>query len=260
MSAEATVLLQKHDSYAVVTLNRPDKLNALNVETVQLLGSIMSDLEKDAQIRAVVLTGAGPKAFVAGADIKEIAALDGSGSDFAAAGQQVFRNIEKMTKPVIAAVNGFALGGGCELALSCHIRLASDNAKFGLPEITLGVIPGYGGTQRLPRLIGRSRALQLMLTGAMISAEKAAETGLVNDVFSAEELLPAAEKMAGKIASLAPVAASLILQSVYKGGETDLDSGLAIEAANFGKACNTEDAKIGTSAFLEKRKPEFTGK
>ncbi len=260
MSAEATVLSQKNDSYAIVTVNRPDKLNALNVETVQLLGHIMSDLDKDDQIRAVVLTGAGPKAFVAGADIKEIVELGGSGSEFAAAGQQIFRAIEKMSKPVIAAVNGFALGGGCELALSCHIRIAAENAKFGLPEITLGVIPGYGGTQRMPRQIGRYRALQMMLTGAMVSADKAAEIGLVNEVFSAEDLLPAAEKMASKVASLAPVAASLILQSVYEGGETDLDSGLAIEAVNFGKASDTEDAQIGTSAFLEKRKPEFTGK
>ncbi|MGH1362282.1 MAG: enoyl-CoA hydratase/isomerase family protein [Calditrichia bacterium] len=260
MSSTPTVLAEKRDTYAIVTLNRPEKLNALNSKTVQLLGNIMKDMNADSAIRAVIVTGAGPKAFVAGADIQEISALEGKGGDFSAAGQQVFRAIEKMDKPVIAAVNGFALGGGCELALSCHIRIASDNAKFGLPEITLGVIPGYGGTQRLPRLIGKAQALQLMLTGEMVTAEKAASLGLVNEVLTAEDLMPRAEKMASKIASLAPVAAKLILESVTKGLETDLDNALAIEATNFGAACATEDAKIGTSAFLEKRKPEFTGK
>lgn len=255
------ILLKKFDNYATVTINRPDKLNALNQDTVNELFHIMQGLHDDSNIRSIIITGAGPKAFVAGADISEIVRLDAeSAQKYAENGQAVFRFIEKMPKPVIAAVNGFALGGGCELAMACHIRYAAANARFGLPEVNLGVLPGYGGTQRFPRLVGLSNALPLILTGDMFDAQKALQIGLVSAVFEAEQLLPEATNLAERLAGQAPIAVKLILQSVFNGIDQDIDSAFQLESANFGRACATEDMREGTRAFLEKRKANFTGK
>ncbi len=257
----SNIILDRKEPIAIVTINRPDKLNALNVATVESLGNNMHSLNEDNSIRAIVLTGAGQKAFVAGADISEITQLDQStGEAFAARGQKVFRYIETMRKPVIAAVNGFALGGGCELAMACHIRIAATNARFGQPEINLGIIPGYGGTQRLPRLIGLSNALHLLSSGEMISAEKALQLGLVSEVVESEKLMERAIALATSLSQKAPLALQFILEAVYKGMDTDMDSALAIEAHLFGKSCGTEDMKEGTSAFLHKRNPIFKGK
>lgn len=259
--APSNLLVEKAEGYAVVTFNRPEKLNALDVKTVTELYQVMKELNEDTSIRAVILTGAGEKAFVAGADIAEIEKHDAtSGKIFALRGQKVFRYIEKMTKPVIAAVNGYALGGGCELAMSCHLRLASAKAKFGQPEINLGIIPGYGGTQRLPRLIGRTAATHLLLTGEMIDAQKALELRLVNEVVEPEQLLEKAQELATLLAGKAPVAVAYILNAIDRGSEVGIDEGLNIEADLFGSICATEDMKEGTRAFLEKRKPEFKGR
>ncbi len=256
-----TLLVEKLDTYAVVTLNRPEKLNALNVKTVTELYQVMKELNNTENIKAVILTGTGEKAFAAGADIKEIAKHDDiSGKIFALRGQKVFRYIEKMSKPVIAAVNGYALGGGCELAMSCHLRLAASNAKFGQPEINLGLIPGYGGTQRLPRLIGRTQALYLLLTGEMIDAQRALQLNLVNEVVEPEKLLERARALAKLFSEKPPIAIKFILQAVDEGLNTNLDAGLNLEAELFGNICATEDMKEGTAAFLEKRKAIFKGK
>ncbi|RMI12689.1 MAG: enoyl-CoA hydratase [Calditrichaeota bacterium] len=256
-----TLLLEKQDGYAVVTINRPDKLNALNGETIGELQQMMEHLREDEAVRAVVLTGAGEKAFVAGADISEIAHLDGHrGEEFAARGQAVFHAIEQMPIPVIAAINGFALGGGCELAMACHLRLASEKARLGQPEINLGIIPGYGGTQRLPRLVGLTNALYLLLTGEMIDAARAYELGLVNEVLPPDQLMPRARELAGLLAQKAPLAVRYILEAVYRGADVGLDEALQIEARYFGQTCTTEDMKEGTTAFLEKRKPTFRGR
>ncbi len=255
------LLVSKRNSYAIVTVNRPDKLNALNSETIAELEQVMQELNRDKSVRCIILTGAGEKAFVAGADITRITDLsEASGKEFSLDGQNTFRHLELMHKPVIAAINGFALGGGCELAMACHIRIASTKAKFGQPEINLGIIPGYGGTQRFPRLIGLSNALHLLLTGEMIDAARAYQLGLVSEVLEPEKLMERAEALASLLAGKAPLAARYILQAVYRGAGTDLDKALNIEATCFGKACATEDMKEGTAAFLEKRKPEFKGK
>jgi enoyl-CoA hydratase len=255
------LLVEKSERYAVITINRPDKLNALNTGTIEELEQAMQALNEDEAIRAIILTGTGEKAFIAGADISQITSLNSeSGKRFALRGQKVFRYVEKMKKPVIAAINGFALGGGCELAMACHIRLASSKAKFGQPEIKLGIIPGYGGTQRLPRLIGLSNALQLLLTGEMINAEDALRLGLVSEVVEPEQLMGRAKTLASQLAAQAPLAVHYILETVYGGVDTDLESALGIEAEYFGKACATEDMKEGTTAFLEKRAPVFSGK
>lgn len=255
------LLVEKSERYAIVTVNRPDKLNALNVETVEELEQAMQALNEDETIRSIILTGAGEKAFIAGADISQITPLDSkSGKNFALRGQKVFRYVEKMKKPVIAAVNGFALGGGCELAMACHIRLASTRAKFGQPEVKLGIIPGYGGTQRFPRLIGQSNALQLLLTGDMMNAENALRLGLVSEVFEPGQLMERAAALASQLAAQAPLAVRYILEAVYRGVDMDLENALGIEAEYFGKACATEDMKEGTTAFLEKRAPVFSGK
>ncbi len=255
------IKLEIKNRIAVVTVNRPDKLNALNAETITEIFYTFKRLKQDEDVLAVIITGSGPKAFVAGADISEINRHDDiSGRIFALRGQKVFRFIEKMEKPVIAAVNGYALGGGCELAMACHIRIAAENAKFSQPEIDLGLIPGYGGTQRLPRLIGRSRAIQLLLTGKMIDAETALDFGLVNEVVPREHLLDHAVKFAETLLAKAPVALRYILQTVIEGEEMNIDAGLNLEAELFGNLCGTEDMKEGTSAFMEKRKPEFKGK
>lgn len=255
------LLVEKSERYAVVTINRPDKLNALNIETVEELEKAMQALNEDEAIRAIILTGAGEKAFIAGADISQITSLDSeSGKSFALRGQKIFHFVEKMRKPVIVAINGFALGGGCELAMACHIRLASTKAKFGQPEIKLGIIPGYGGTQRFPRLIGLSNALQLLLTGDMINAENALRLRMVSEVVEPEQLMERATALASQLAAQAPLAVRYILEAVYRGVDTDLENALSIEAEYFGKSCATEDMKEGTTAFLEKRAPAFKGK
>jgi len=256
-----TLLLDVKDNIAVVTLNRPDKLNALNAQTINDLNSVFDELKDNEEVYVIVLTGSGEKAFVAGADIKELNKLDMiSAKDFAEKGQQVFSKIEKFDKPVIAAVNGFALGGGCELALACHIRLASDNVKFGQPEVNLGIIPGYGGTQRLARLINTGRAMEYILTADMINADEAYRIGLVNKVYPQSELLDKAIEMAKKITVKGQQAIRLAMKAVKAVDEMSLKEGQNLEASLFALCCGTEDFKEGTSAFLEKRKPEFKNK
>jgi len=249
------------DGIATVTVNRPDKLNALNATVINELAQVVARIAADRAVRGVVLTGAGPKAFVAGADINELAAVDGdTGADVAAKGQAAFRAIEQLNKPVVAAVNGFALGGGCELAMACHIRLAAPNARFGQPEVKLGLIPGYGGTVRLPRLVGRGRALELLLSASVIDADEAARIGLVNRVVPADQLLEAASALLRTILAQGPLAVALCLETVDRVLDTTIDDGLAIEATMFGRACASDDKAEGTRAFLEKRPPVFSGK
>ncbi len=255
------ILLEKKNSIAYVTVNRAKVLNALNGATIEELRAAFHELKHDASIRVVILTGAGEKAFVAGADIGELAQRDPvSGKEFALRGQNVLNLIENLGKPVIACVNGFALGGGCELALACTMRLASENAKFGQPEVKLGILPGYGGTQRLPRLVGKGLAMQMVLAGEMITAQEAHRIGLVNEVTPAAELIPRAEAIAAKIIANAPLAVQYAMEAVNKGMEMTLAEGLFLEAALFGVCCATEDKKEGTAAFLEKRTAAFKGK
>ena len=254
------LLTEQKDNFITVTINRPEKLNSLNGETLTELSTVFHQIQDSKEMRAAIVTGAGQKAFAAGADIKEIYDLDAkSGKEFSKKGTSIFRFIEKMNIPVIAAINGFALGGGCELAMSCHLRIASANAKFGQPEINLGVIPGYGGTQRFPRLIGKTNALYYLLTGDMIDANKAYELGLINEVVQPEQLMKRTEEIATLLASKAPIAAQNILQAVDEGMNAQLDDALNIEATSFGKVCGTNDMKEGTLAFIEKRKPIFKG-
>ena len=255
------LLVEIKDSIALVTINRPDKLNALNKETLQEFDHLFNQFKNDENIDCVIITGAGEKAFVAGADISELHQQEGrSGEEFAQFGQNVFNKIENLGKPVIAAVNGFALGGGCELSMACHIRLASDKAKFGQPEVNLGIIPGYGGTQRLAKLINSGRAMEYILTGDMIDANEAFRLGLVNHVYNTDELLPKAFELAQKIVSKGQLAVGLAVKSVKASEKMNLQEGLEYEAALFGVACSTEDFKEGTTAFLEKRKPSFKRK
>jgi enoyl-CoA hydratase len=255
------VLFNKQESIAIVKINRPSKLNALNDETFNELKEIFTSIKSDDTIYAVIITGAGEKAFVAGADISELNKCNvETGKALSAKGQAVFNLIENLGKPVIAAVNGFALGGGCELALSCHIRLASESARFGQPEVNLGIIPGYGGTQRLAKLVNTGRALEYILTGDMIDAQEALRIGLVNKVFPNENLMDEAIKLAGKIASKGQIAISLALESVLNTNNKSLINGLEEESNLFGKCCGSEDFKEGTTAFLEKRKPNFKNK
>jgi enoyl-CoA hydratase len=255
-----TLLFELSDRIARITINRPDKLNALNGTVIAELGDAVTRIETDAAIGAVILTGAGQKAFVAGADIAELAGqtpLDGKARSIL--GQQVFRRLERCGKPVIAAVNGFALGGGCELAMACHIRLAAEHAKFGQPEVKLGIGPGYGGTVRLPRLVGRGRALELLLTGGMIDATEAHRIGLVNRVVPADRLLAEAEALARAILENGPLALQACLEAVDAGLDSSLDQALLLEANFFGLLSASSDMKEGTKAFLEKRKPVFKG-
>lgn len=255
------LLTEEKENSITVTINRPEKLNALNGETITELSNVFHHINDSKEIRAVIVTGAGEKAFVAGADIKEINNLDAkNGKEFSKKGTSIFRFIEKMNIPVIAAINGFALGGGCELAMSCHLRIASVNAKFGQPEINLGVIPGYGGTQRLPRLIGKTNALFFLLTGEIFDANKAYELGFVNEVVEPEKLMHRAEEIAQLLSSKAPIASKYILQTVDQGMNSEIDEALSIESKFFGNICETTDKTEGTSAFLEKRKPIFKGK
>ncbi len=257
----SNLLIEKKNNVATVTINRPDKLNALNAETMYELKSSFTELKSDPETYVVIITGSGVKAFVAGADIAELNKLDVvTGKTFAEKGQEVFNLIESLDKPVIAAVNGFALGGGCELALACHIRIASENAKFGQPEVNLGIIPGYGGTQRLTRLINSGRAMEYILTGDMIDSNEALRIGLVNKVYPQTELMTKVLEMAAKIASKAQQAIRLSVKAVNMVDEVSGKEGLNYEASLFSLACGTEDFKEGTKAFMEKRKPEFKNK
>lgn len=255
------LLIDDSDAVRTITVNRPDKLNALNRQTLAELDRALSEARGEERIRVIVLTGSGEKAFVAGADIGEIRQLSPvEARAFSDEGQNLMARIHNLDKPVVARINGFALGGGMELALACHLRLASQNARLGLPEIKLGIMPGFGGTQRLLRLVGTTRALEMSLNGEPISAERARELGLVNQVLSTSELDGAVTELTGKLAQAAPEAVRGILQAINKGAETGLDTGLALETARFALCCATEDMKEGTSAFLEKRQPEFTGR
>lgn len=254
-----TLLTDLDQGILTVTVNRPDKLNALNRSVLADLDRLMDRVQTDADIKAVLLTGSGPKAFVAGADISEfLQAGPDEGAALAKRGQDLFFRIERSPKPIIAAVNGFALGGGCELAMSCHFRLASDNARFGQPEVNLGIIPGYGGTQRLPRLIGPGRAMELILTGGMIDASEALRIGLVNHVTSPEALLETARGIIQTILTRSPVAIGQAIAAVN--AATQGDYGYAVEIEKFRGCCGTEDMKEGVTAFLEKRKPVFPGR
>jgi enoyl-CoA hydratase len=246
---------------ALVTVNRPDKLNALSAAVVADLKSAFERVATDPAIRAAIVTGAGPKAFVAGADINELAVLTPvEAAAFAARGQAVFRGLETCRKPSVAAINGFALGGGLELAMACTVRFASDNAKLGQPEVKLGIIPGYGGTQRLARLVGRGRALELLLAGEPIAAAEAHRIGLVNAVVLQTELLDYSRNWLAKVLANGPVALGLVMEAVDTGLDFGLDAGLRFEAAAFGVSAATEDRREGTRAFLEKRSPVFAGK
>jgi enoyl-CoA hydratase len=256
-----TLLLEIRDGIAVVTINRPDKLNALNDQVVAELHAAMVALKADPAVRGVILTGAGPKAFVAGADIGDLAkqgVLDGRAR--ALKGQETLALIERLGKPVLAAVNGFALGGGCELAMACHIRIASENARFGQPEVNLGITPGYGGTQRLPRIVGKGNALYMLLTGEHVNAADALRMGLVSRVVPADQLLAEAEKLMHTIIAKGPVALALTMEAVDRGLETSLEEGLRIEADAFGLVASTADMKEGLAAFLEKRAARFEGR
>lgn len=246
---------------AVVTIDRQEKLNALNAEVISELGEVFVGLRDDDAVRGVLLTGAGEKAFVAGADIGELAKMDSiSGVGVSRSGQNVFDAIERFPKPVLAAVGGFALGGGCELSLACHLRIASENARFGLPEVGLGIIPGYGGTVRLARLVGLGRAVEMTLTGDMIGAARAAEIGLVSGVVPRAELVDRGKELLRRITKNGPVAIRMALESVYRALDTSMAEALDFESSLFGLLASTEDMKEGMSAFLEKRKPDFGGR
>jgi enoyl-CoA hydratase len=256
-----TLLLDRDGAVATITINRPKVLNALNSQTIDELRRAILELKADAAVRAVVITGAGERAFVAGADINELAVqTPTSGREHALAGQHVFDLIENMGKPVIAAINGYALGGGCELAMACTLRVASDSAKLGQPEVSLGLIPGYAGTQRLPRLVGKGRALDLILTGAQVTAAEAERIGLVNRVVPAAELMAEAKKLAAQLAASAPIAIRYIINAVNKGVEMAFAEACQYEATLFGLVASTADMREGTAAFLEKRKATFEGK
>lgn len=259
--AYTNLLLERDGGVALVTINRPEKRNALNSATMDELRRAILELKHDAGIRAVIVTGAGDKAFIAGADINELAVQSPvGGRDHAHSGQHVFDLIESLGKPVIAAINGVALGGGCELAMACTVRLAADTARLGQPEINLGIIPGYAGTQRLPRLVGKGRALELLLTGDAITAAEAWRIGLVNRVVPAAELMAEARKLAQALAARAPVAMRYIIDAVNRGLDMPLGEGENFEATLFGLVSTTEDMREGTRAFLEKRKAEFKGR
>ncbi len=252
------LLITDVDGARWLTVNRPEKLNALNADTINGLAAAIDDIESDAGVEAVVITGAGAKAFVAGADISELARLDPvEARSFARRGQAVFNRIERLDRPVVAAVNGFALGGGCELAMACHLRIAAANAVFGQPEVKLGLIPGYGGTQRLPRLIGRGRALELLLTGRNVAAEEALSIGLVNSVCEPDRLEAAVGAVLEEIRGNGPLAVRHCLEAVAAGLDMNLDNALLLEATLFGVGAASEQMREGTSAFLERRKPDF---
>ena len=254
------ILTDNKDQVCIITVNRPDKLNALNYQTIQEIGMAVAAAEKDPGVRAIILTGSGSKAFIAGADISEFEAYSvEKGKKLSADGHKVFDSVEACSKPVIAAVNGFALGGGCELAMACHMRIASDNAKFGQPEVKLGLIPGYGGTQRLPQLIGKAKAIELLMTADMIGAAEALTLGMVNYVTTQESLIGKCMEVINKIIPQAPLAISAIVKSVNAHYDKSAN-GFKTEVDAFGECFTTSDFKEGTQAFLEKRKAQFTGK
>jgi enoyl-CoA hydratase len=255
------LLYEKRDGIARITFNRPKVLNALNRKTIEELQQVLLDAREDGSVRVLILTGSGEKAFVAGADINELAQQTPvNGKEFSLFGQSVFHLLETLGKPSICAINGFALGGGCELALCCSIRLASKTAKLGQPEVKLGILPGYGGSQRMARLCGKGAAHEVCLTGEIITAEEAQRIGLVNHVYEPAELLPAAEAMAKKIIEKAPLAVKYCMEAIERGVEMPLEEGLFLEATLFGLCCATEDMREGTKAFLEKRAAQFQGK
>ncbi|HEX7284711.1 MAG TPA: enoyl-CoA hydratase-related protein [Candidatus Angelobacter sp.] len=255
------VKFEKKNQIAYVTIDRPKVLNALNMATMGELGEVFTDLAADREVRVVILTGGGEKSFVAGADINELQSNNPvEAKAYTHRGQAVLDLIENLGKPVIACINGFALGGGCEIAMACTMRLASENARLGQPEVKLGIIPGYGGTQRLPRLVGTGLAMQILLTGEMISAQEAHRIGLVNEVLPAEKLVPRAEEIAAKIIANAPLAIQYCMEAVNQGLNMTLQEGLFLEATLFSVCCATEDKKEGTTAFLEKRAAKFQGK
>lgn len=255
-----TLLCEIAEQIATVTLNRPRVMNALNAQVFDDLEALFTTLSNDAGVQIILLTGAGEKAFAAGADINELAAtIATTGEVKARRGQEIFRLIETCGKPVIACINGFALGGGCELAMTCTIRLASETARMGQPEVKLGLIPGYGGTQRLPRLVGQSQALKLLLTGEIIDAAEALRIGLVDEVLPPDRLMPRARELAKAIVSMAPLAVAGCLEAVRRGKELGLDEAMQIEAEIFGRLCGTADKAEGTTAFLAKRPPQWTG-
>lgn len=258
---DSPLLIAQNDAVRTITVNRPEKLNALNSATLDALDAAFSEAERDPGVRVLVLTGAGPKAFVAGADISEMCALSASeGRDFSLRGTRMMRRVERLSKPVIAMINGFALGGGLELAMCCHLRIASDKAKMGQPEINLGLIPGFGGTQRLLRLAGRAATMELCLTGAPINAERALQLGIVNRVTPADELASATLEWANQLALASPLALRGMLDCINIGGECGIEEGLEYESAQFGLMFSTEDMREGTSAFLEKRSAVFKGR
>ncbi len=254
------IVVNHEEQYAVITINRPKQMNALNRDTIRELNEALREINGDDNVRVLIITGSGEKAFVAGADIKEFADFSvGEGTELAARGQELlFDYIENFSKPVIAAINGFALGGGLELAMACHMRVASYNAKLGLPETSLGLIPGYGGTQRLARLVGHGRALEMIATAAMVGADRAHEMGLVNHIYTSDELMPKTVELAQKIMRNSPSALHSAIRSVNAGYKAGID-GFKVEIEEFGKCFGTEDFKEGTTAFLEKRKPSFNG-
>ena len=255
------LLIERDEATAIVTINRPKVLNALNTQTLDELRRAMLELKQDDSVRVVILTGAGEKSFVAGADINELAVqTPTSGREHALAGQTVFDLIERLGKPVIAAINGYALGGGCELAMACTLRLAADTARLGQPEIALGLIPGYAGTQRLPRLVGKGAAMEMILTGAPIPADEARRIGLVNRVVPAADLMRDARALAAQLATNAPIAMRYIIDAVNGGMEMPFADACRYEATLFGLVASTDDMKEGTTAFLQKRKPEFRGR
>jgi enoyl-CoA hydratase len=256
-----TLIYEKKDNIGLLTINRPDKLNAISNELTAELRSLLDELEKDNDLRVVIITGAGDKAFVAGADIKELVERDSRlGRQVSSERQEIFSRIENLPVPVIAAVNGYALGGGLEIALACNIRICSEKAQFGAPEVKLGIIPGDGGTQRLPRLVGLGRAMEMILTGDFIDAQEAYRIGLVNEVVPAEDLMDKAMELAKKIASRPPLAVRYAKEAVNRSQEGDTASGFALESYLHALTCTTEDKKEGVAAFLEKRKGKFKGK
>ena len=254
------IILEKHAPIAVITIDRPKVLNALNAATIVELSQAFEQAAADPAVRVILLTGAGQKSFVAGADISELAAVDEvAGRAYSVQGQKLFRRIETLGKPVIACINGFALGGGCELAMACTLRLAAEDARFGQPEVKLGVIAGFGGTQRLPRLVGRGAALKILLSGAMIPASEALRIGLVDEVVQGDQLMERAKVLANEIAANAPIALERTLIAVDSGLDMSLDDALAEEARHFGQCCSTRDKAEGTAAFLAKRPAVWTG-
>ncbi len=259
--AYENLLLEVKDGIAVLTVNRPDKLNALNSATIAELDAALTAIENDPAVKGVILTGAGPKAFVAGADIAELSTRTPiDGRTYAAKGQKVMDRIEGLSKPVIAAVNGFALGGGCELAMACHVRIASEKARMGTPEVKLGIMCGFAGTQRLPRLVGKGRALELLLTGEMVDAAEAFRIGLVNRVVAPDQLVPACEELLKRMLANGPLSLRFTIEAVNHGLETSFVEGEHTEATLFGLICTSADMKEGTAAFLEKRPAKFEGR